>query len=657
MEIGKALPYGSWPSPVTPRGVAAASASLGDGAQYVLGRPWWAESRPDEGGRVTVCRQSPDGSTQELLAAPWDARSRVHEYGGGAWTAVGETLVFVQYDDQRLYRLTPGGSPEPITPAVDPALSVRFGDLSASHDGSHVICVRETLAAQDVVRDIVSIPVDGDGGDSRKVEHLAGGSRFVAFPRQSPDGSRLAWISWEHPQMPWDGTELRISERDEHGGYGAPRVVLGSTTESVLQPEWLDDGSLAVISDRSGWWNLYRLTLGSDGPEAPHPDRPEALHPGEHEVGGPLWKLRPRWFGVLPGNRLLAVRTRGVDTLCLVDLATGTVRDLDLPGLETVTLVDVEAEGRRALIVGGGAREPRGLRQVDLETGAVTPVRLLTEGFPSAAYLSPAQPRTFVDEQGREVHAIVYAPHHPTVQGPADEQPPYAVMAHGGPTARSTVLGTASIAFWTSRGVGVLDVNYGGSTGYGREYRERLRDMWGVVDVADTALAARRLAEAGEADPRRLAVQGHSAGGWTVLASLGTTDVFAAGISSCGVTDARLMAEHTHDFESRYLDGLIGPLPETDKLYEERSPLAHVAGVTAPVLLLQGLDDPIVPTPLAEAFRAELERHGVPHQYVAFAGEGHGFRRADTVARCLELSLDFLGDALGFVPAAAGSPA
>ncbi|MEU6145652.1 prolyl oligopeptidase family serine peptidase [Streptomyces sp. NPDC047081] len=645
MEISKALPYGSWPSPVSPRGVAAASASLGDGAQYVQGQPWWAESRPDEGGRVTVCRRSPDGAIEDLLAPPWDVRSRVHEYGGGAWTVVGSTLVFVQYDDQRLYLLSPDGSPEPLTPAAAPPLSVRFGDLSASHDGSHVICVRETHTSEDVVRDIVAVPVDGVDD----VRRLAGGSRFVAFPRQSPDGSRLVWISWEHPQMPWDGTHLRLADRDHHGRYGESRVVLGSATESVLQPEWLDGDSLAVISDRSGWWNLYRITLGPNGLEA--------LHPGEHEVGGPLWKLRPRWFGVLPGNRLLAVRTQGIDRLCLIDIVTGAVRDLGLPGLETVTLVDVEADGKRALIVGGGARQPRGLRQVDLETGDVSPVRLLTEGFPSAEYLSPAQPRTFIDEQGREVHAIVYGPHHPKVHGPVGECPPYVVMAHGGPTGRSTVLGTASIAFWTSRGIGVLDVNYGGSTGYGREYRERLRAMWGVVDVADTALAARCLAASGEADPRRLAVQGHSAGGWTVLAALATTDVFAAGISSCGVTDARLMAEHTHDFESRYLDGLIGPLPQMDKLYEQRSPLGNVDGMNAPVLLLQGLDDPIVPTPLAEAFRAELGRHGVPHQYVAFAGEGHGFRRADTVARCLELSLVFLGDALGFVPGTAGSPA
>ncbi|GAA0732703.1 prolyl oligopeptidase family serine peptidase [Dactylosporangium roseum] len=644
MEIGVELPFGSWPSPVDPQSVAGTSVSLGDGAIYVQGRPWWAESRPGEGGRVTICRVGSDGRPEDLLGPPWDARSRVHEYGGGAWTVIGAELFFVQHDDQRIYRVFPGGQPRPVTPIADPLLSVRFGDLSPGHDGRDLLAVREAGTGKDVVRDVVAVPTGGE-----PIRHLAGGSRFVAFPRQSPDGSRLAWISWDHPRMPWDGTELRVAERDGVDGYGEPRTVLGGATESVLQPEWLGDRALAVLSDRSGWWNPYRVALG--------PDSVEAVLPGEHEIGGPLWKLRPRWYSVLTGNRLLAVRTRGDDRLCLIDMASGAVRDIDLPGFETISLTDVDVTGEHALVLCGGARQPRGLRQVDLATGAVTAIRVLSSGLPPAEFFSPARARTFVNPEGHEVHAVDYPPHHPAVRGPAGQRPPYLVWVHGGPTARSTVQVSASIAFWTSRGIGVLDVNYGGSTGYGREYRERLRGMWGVVDVADAAAAAACLVARDEADPRRLAIQGHSAGGWTVLAALATTDVFAAGISQCGVTDARLMVEHTHDFESRYLDGLVGPLPEADQLYEERSPLTNIKGMRAPVLLLQGLDDPIVPPPLAEAFREGLERHQVPHQYVAFAGEGHGFRRADTLVRCLELSLAFLGETFGFAPADDGATA
>jgi dipeptidyl aminopeptidase/acylaminoacyl peptidase len=525
---------------------------------------------------------------------------------------------------------------------------VRYADLTPARGGTHVLCVRESHDdSGDLSRDIVAVPLDGSAvDDPEAVRPLVAGSRFLAYPRESPDGARLAWIAWDHPQMPWDGTTLWVAEGSIDNGYGPARTLLGSVTESVLQPTWLDDRTLLVASDRSGWWRLYRVDVGN-GADLDDTALSPVYEP-DADVGGPLWTLGTRWFAELPDQRVLAVRTRGRETVAVVDLATGAARDIDLPGIESVSLAGVD--GSRALLVCGGSTVPSGLRELDIDTGAMRDIRVPVEGLPDAAYLSVASERVFEGPGGRDVHAIVYPPHNPDASADAGELPPYLVIVHGGPTGRSAARASASIAYWTTRGIGVADVNYGGSSGYGRAYRERLRGQWGIVDVEDVVAVVEGLAASGDADPRRVAIQGGSAGGWTVLAALTTTDTFACGISYFGVADAALLAEHTHDFESRYLDGLIGPLPEARAVYDARSPLNSIDGLSCPVLLLQGLDDPVVPPAQAERFRDALAAKGIPHRYIAFEGESHGFRKAATVVTALEATLSFLGQVMGFDP-------
>jgi dienelactone hydrolase len=454
--------------------------------------------------------------------------------------------------------------------------------------------------------------------------------------------------------MPWDGTELRVADLGPDGVCGEPRVLLGSATESVLQPEWADENTLYAISDRSTFWNLYRV--GVTGGE------PEPLCPRDADFGGPLWQLGAAWYRVVDERRLLTVRTFGTDSLALLDVGTGELTDLD-PGFPagyacTGGGTSIGALGRtvlgpvrdgRALIVTGSATAPSGLRELDIATGAVTDVRLAVDEVPAAGYLPEAQLMSFAGDK-RTVHAVVYPPRNQDFAAPDGELPPYIAFVHGGPTAHVAPALSLTHAFFTSRGIGVVDVNYGGSTGYGREYRDRLRGQWGVVDVEDTVAAVRGLGAAGLADPDRLAIEGGSAGGWTVLAALTGTSAFACGVSYFGVAELVRFAQETHDFESRYLDGLIGPLPEARELYDTRAPLNNVAGLSCPVLLLQGLDDPIVPPAQAELFRDALVRKGLPHAYRTYAGESHGFRKVETIVDSRQAELSFYGQIFGFTP-------
>jgi dipeptidyl aminopeptidase/acylaminoacyl peptidase len=505
-----------------------------------------------------------------------------------------------------------------------------------------VWCVRERHAEDgSITRDIAAIPLDGSAAmDERGIRSIVSGSHFLAAPRISPDETMLAWIAWEHPQMPWDGTELRAGTIGESGTVDTWTTLLGSPTESVLQPEWAGPDELYVISDRSGYWNLYRIAAGGGDPVA--------LHPVEADLGGPLWQLGARWYSALDDGSLLTVRTFGTDTLGVLDPATAELADIALDGHTSVALG--ARSGTSLLLVTGGARVPRGLRRLDLTTGSLTDVRLSVDAVPDPGYLSEAQMMTFSGPGGRDVHAVVYPPHNKDFDAPEGELPPYVAFVHGGPTAAVAPQLSLTIAYFTSRGVGVVDVNYGGSTAYGREYRERLRGQWGVVDVEDTVAAVCGLGEAGLADPNRLAIEGGSAGGWTVLAALTGTDAFACGASYYGVAELVHFAEDTHDFESRYLDGLIGPLPGARDLYDTRAPLNNVAGLSCPVLLLQGLDDPIVVPSQAEMFRDALLQKGIPHAYQAYAGESHGFRRSATIIDARESELSFYGQIMGFTP-------
>ena len=610
---------------------------------------WWLETMSEEKGRSAIRRRGVGGEPHDVLPAPWDARTRVHEYGGGSWTPVdflegaGPSLVFTEFSDQRVYRLDPGATePVPLTPRAGTNAGLRYADLVPIANGRELFCVRESHAGDGgVTRDVVAVPLDGGASDdTAAVRVLVAGSHFMAHPTPSPDGRRLAWIAWNHPQMPWDGTELRVADLSTDGSFANTRVLMGSTTESVLQPSWADDGTLTVISDRTGWWNLYRIDVASGA------SRP--LCPLEADFGGALWVFGLRWYAPLLDARLLTVRTFGSTRLAILDPLTGELDDLTPSGLTHIRLLDVDAE--RALVLAAGPHEPLSLQVIRLDDGRAHVVRSSVDDVPHDAYLPDVDSMTFVGAEGRDVHCFVYPPTNVEFVGLDGERPPYIAFVHGGPTSHDPGVMDIETAYFTSRGIGVAVVNYGGSTGYGREYRERLRGQWGVVDVEDTITAMLGLVDRGLADPARLVIRGGSAGGWTVLAALTGTDVFACGTSYYGVAELLEFAHHTHDFESRYLDGLVGPLPESTGLYEERAPLNHVDTLSCPVLLLQGLDDPIVPPRQAELFRDALVRQGIPHAYLAFEGESHGFRKAATTVACLEAELSFYGQVLGFDP-------
>ena len=675
------IPYGAWPSPITAADVAKGQVLLS--YPMVTGTDvWWQEGRPDEGGRVTVVCCDAAGRQRAMLPAPWNARTRVHEYGGRAYLpvpgqsgdgragdgqsgAAGRALVFANYENQRLYLVTDylaagaanakrknaasaaeAAVPVPLTPAsVDgtPA-ALRFADFTLSPDGREVWCVQERHEGGKVTRSLVAVPLDGSAAeDPAAIRELVSGPDFFAFPTLSPDGSRLAWICWNHPRMPWDGTELRVAQISD-GVLGRGRLVKGGMRESVLAPVWRDETSLYVVSDWPGWWNLYQVGLVGEPAQA--------LYPAEEEFADPLWQLGGRPYAALGDGRLAVLHGQGGMRLGVLDPETGELTDLDVPFQEFVS--GVSADGNTVVAVAGGPQTPLSVVRIDAATGQSEVLRRETEEVLGAGYLPvPSQVR-LEGHYGRNVHALVYPPTHPEAVAPDGERPPYIVWAHGGPTSHVIGLLDLEKAYFTSRGIGVIDVNYGGSTGYGRSYRERLRMQWGVVDVEDAVAAALALAEKDEADRDRLGIRGASAGGWTALAAVTThaakRRVFSAAASYFGVADLREFASETHDFESHYLDGLIGPLPGFEYVYAERSPAGHVTDATCPVLLLQGLDDPIVPPRQAESIAADLAAHGIRHALLTFKGESHGFRRAETIIAALEAELSFYGQVLGFTP-------
>ena len=624
-------PYGAWPSPLSAAQVAAGSVVL-SWPRLVGDEVWWSQMRPAEGGRVVVMRRRADGVVQDVLPAPWNARTRVHEYGGCAWTVADGDLVFADFGDQRLWRLADGGEPVALTPEPAEASGDRYAEPQVT--GPDLWCVRERHSGGVVTRALVAVPLDGSG----QVRELVSGSDFLACPRLSPDGRHLAWVAWDHPRMPWDGTELRVAPVDGDGRVGEPRTLIGGPTESVLQPQWLDATTLVAVTDRSGWWNLVRV--GLDGQTSP-------LREAADEAAGPLWVLGLTWYSALDDGRLVVKHGERLAVLS----PDGSLRDLDLPQTDWAPML--ATDGRRVVTVAGSATTPPAVVVVDPDAGPAGGVEVVhvSATVPVDASWLPVPTReTFPSVDGRVVHALVYPPTSPGASAPDGELPPYVVFVHGGPTSQADTELDLEKAFFTSRGIGVVDVDYGGSTGYGRPYRESLRGQWGVVDVEDCVAAARGLVDAGRADGDRLVIRGGSAGGWTVLAALTGTAAFAAGASYYGVAELVRFAQDTHDFESRYLDGLIGPLPESLALYEERAPLSHVDGLSCPVLLLQGDEDMVVPPSQAELFRDALVRKHIPHAYLLFEGEQHGFRKAETVIAALEAELSFYGQALGFTP-------
>ncbi|MDN3258490.1 prolyl oligopeptidase family serine peptidase [Streptomyces sp. CSDS2] len=642
-EEMRTAPYGSWPSPVT-AALAAAHDGHPDWVGFVGDEIWWTEPRPAEGGRRTLVRRRADGAEETVLPAPWNVRSRVVEYGGRPWTGAvrdGRPLiVFAHFADQRLYRYEPGGEPVPLTPLSPVGGGLRWAEPRVDLGRGEVWCVLEEHTGDgpdDVRRVLTAVPLDGSAAADRAAvrELTAARHRFVTGARLSPDGRRAAWLGWDHPRMPWDGTELLVADVTGDGRLTGVRTVAGGPEESVCQAEWAPDGRLLYASDRGGWWQLYR-----DG---------TLLCAREEEFGGPLWQLGLRWFAPLDNGLLAVLHGRGPAALGILDPETGEIVDAAGPWTECAPTLAVH--GQRVVTVGAGPHTGYEVVELDTVTGRARVVGARHRDPVDPAYYPRPEVRVFPGPDGREVHAHVYPPHHPARTAPDGARPPYVIRAHGGPTSRSPLVLDLTIAYFTSRGIGVAEVNYGGSTGYGRAYRERLRERWGVVDVEDCAAVARALAAEGTADPARLAIRGGSAGGWTAAASLTTTDVYACGTIRYPVLDLTAWGPgETHDFESRYLESLIGPLAEVPDRYAERSPITHADRLTVPFLLLQGLDDVICPPAQCERLLARTAGRGVPHAYLTFEGEGHGFRRADTMIRALEAELSLYAQVFGLDP-------
>ncbi len=628
MAEPQVAPYGSWKSPITSDRIVLGTIGL---EQVALDGQdiYWIESRPLEGGRYVIVRRTPDGQTRDVTPPPFNARTRVHEYGGGAYAVREGVVCFARFDDQRLYRQDPGAAPV----GVSPESAFRYADGQITPDG-RFLCVREdhSDANREAVNTVASVPLDG----SRTARVLVAGSDFYASPRLHLDSRSLCWLSWNHPNMPWDGNELWVAKINSDGTLGQPQRVAGGSNESIFQPEWSPDGVLYFVSDRTGWWNLSRWRDG----------KVEALCPLEAEFGRPMWVFgNPAYAFAGPGQVVCSCVTRGTWNLALLDTSTGRLKRIETPYTD---IGSVRAGPGCAVFCAASATEPVSVVRLDLATSRLEVLRRSSNVDVDPGYLSIPQAIEFPTAGGSTAHAFYYPPRNRDFAGPAGERPPLLVISHGGPTGATSVRLRLEIQFWTSRGFGVLDVNYRGSTGYGRAYRAALNGAWGIADVDDCVHGARYLVERGEVDGNRLAVRGGSAGGYTTLCALTFHDVFRAGASYYGVSDLEALAKETHKFESRYLDNLIGPYPQRQDLYRQRSPIHFTERLSCPVILFQGLEDKVVLPNQAEMMVEALRAKGLPVAYVPFEGEQHGFRRAENIKRALDSELYFYGRVFGF---------
>jgi dipeptidyl aminopeptidase/acylaminoacyl peptidase len=631
----KTAPYGSWKSPITSDLIVAQSIGLSD-VRLDNGTIYWLEGRPQEQGRNVVVRGGEDAT--DVTPPPFNARTRVHEYGGGSWTVSEGTVYFSNFADGRLYRQPAGTSlPQPLTPV--PAArdrEWRFADGVIDQHRRRWIGVREDHTAEgEPVNTVVAVDLGGGGAEPGRV--LLRGPDFFCSPRLSPDGRRLIALAWDHPNMPWNGTILCLAEIGDDGEAGAPRVIAGGPAESIFQPEWSPDGTQIVfVSDRSGWWNLYRFDLAT-GTTQP-------LAPMAAEFGVPQWNLGTSSYAFAGPERIVcAYSEKGLGRLGVLDLSSATLTALDLAFTE---FGSVRADGDRVVFRAGGPDHPVSVVSLDLGSGRTTILKKSTEilartDLRIADYLTKVESVEFPTTEGDTAFGLFYPPCNPDYASTPDERPPLLVKCHGGPTAAASSTLNLGIQYWTSRGIAVLDVNYRGSTGFGRAYRDRLHLTWGVVDVDDCVNGAKFLAERGLVDGKRCVISGGSAGGYTTLAALTFRDFFQGGASYYGVSDAAALARDTHKFESRYLDWLIGPYPQEEALYRERSPLFHADRLSKPVIFFQGDEDAVVPPNQAEAMVEALRRKGNAVGYFLFAGEQHGFRKAGNIQRCLDAELYF----------------
>ncbi|MGQ0560849.1 MAG: dipeptidyl-peptidase 5 [Gemmatimonadota bacterium] len=631
--------YGTWKSPIAAQTVAAGALRLGgvslDGKDL-----YWIEGRPEEGGRNVLVKRSVDGRIADVTPAGANVRTRVHEYGGAAYVVSRGTIYYSEFVDQRLCRLEPGGLPEPLTPPGD--WFYADGCINPSH--TRLVCVREdhTKNGHEPVTTLVSVPLHGPPTAGQVI---VSGHDFYSTPRFSPDGSRLSWLAWRHPRMPWDGTELWVANVARDGTLEEPQRITRGDTDAIFQPGWSPDGTLYFVSDRTGWWNLYRV--GND--------RVELVHAMAADFGRPQWQFgMSTWVFADPSRLVVTYQQLGRWRLATIDLRTGTFTP---ERTELEPGENIIATHTHAMFVGGSAAAPDAVVCVHLETGTAETFRAASDVALDEDCLSVPEPIEFPTRGDLTAHAFFYAPRNRNFTAPPGERPPLIVISHGGPTASASARLNLEVQYWTSRGFAVVDVNYGGSSGYGRTYRRRLNGQWGVVDVTDCVNAAKYLIAHGHADPDRLVIRGRSAGGYTTLAALTFhPDVFKAGASYYGISDLEAMGRETHKFESRYLDTLIGPYPAKRDIYRARSPIHVVDRLACPLILFQGLEDRVVPPNQSRMITDAVRAKGVPVALLTFEGEQHGFRKGDTIVRCLEAELYFYGAVFGFVPADRLSP-
>ena len=631
MSARKVAPYGSWASTVTVDLLLKGTVHMRNQMLRWDGEDlYWSELRPDEAGRIVVCRRDPGGVISDVTPPGFNARTRVHEYGGGHFAVSGGTVWFTNYKDQRLYRQDRGGKPRPITPAED----VRHADMVVDDRRGRLYAVREdhTTGGREAVNSLVSL----DSTAERDAITVASGNDFYSSPKLSPDGNRVAWTTWNHPNMPWDGSELWVGELDRDGHVTSSRKIAGSDHESVLQPEWSPTGDLYFLSDRSDWWNLYRARGEGDEP----------LCRRSAEFGAPQWAFGMRFYAFAGPDEIVCLYSEpGGTKLGRIELPGGAMQQV---GLLYTSLHNVQTSRGKVALFAGSATLAERVLTIDLGSGAQEVVRVSNPAHVDPASLSIPKPIEFPTEGGLTAHAFYYPPKNQDFESPPGEKPPLVVHCHGGPTASGGPTYAFEYQYWTSRGIAVVDVNYGGSSGYGRAYRMRLNGNWGVVDVDDCINAARYLVGQGLADGDRVSITGGSAGGFTVLLSLTKRDFYNAGASHFGIGDLELFIKETHKFEARYVDTLVGPYPERADLYKDRSAVHFADNLKVPVILFQGLEDEVVPPSQAEEFVAVCKKKKLPYAYVAFEGEQHGFRQEKNIRRSIEGEMYFLSRIFGF---------
>lgn len=639
----KIAPYGSWKSPITSELIVKEAVGLSQ-LQVEGTDRYWIEMRPSEGGRNVIVRCNSDGLQTDVTPPEFNARTRVHEYGGGDYVVHQGTVFFSNFADQRIYQQARGAKPEPLTPAceggaapgAEPLCRWRYANGVVDASRERLIYVREDHSdhGRETVNTIVGVRFDGRDHEGQV---LVSGNDFYSSPRLSPDGSRLAWLTWNHPNMPWDGSEVWTGNIGSDGAISNQQLVAGGVNESIFQPEWSPDGVLYFVSDRSGWWNIH--CQAGDG-------RIEHVHAREANFGAPQWVFGMSNYAFISATQIVcAYAELGIWGLALIDTGDRSFNPIATPYTDISFL---RADVGRVAFRGGSPTETASIVELDLSSRETTVLRCSKNIDLDSGYLSVPQPIEFPTEGGTTAHAYFYPPHNRDFAAPPGERPPLLVKSHGGPTSAAVTTLSLSLQYWTSRGIAVLDVNYGGSTGYGREYRRRLNGQWGIVDVDDCANGALFLVGEGKVDRARLMIDGASAGGYTTLCALTFRDLFKAGASFFGVGDVEALAKETHKFESRYLDGLMGPYPERRDLYRERSPINFTDRLSCPVIFFQGLEDKVVPPNQAEEMVAALRRKKLPVAYVPFPGEQHGFRRAENIRRCLDGELYFYSRVFGF---------